>query len=102
MRIVIFLFVNVLLGALISSCGNSKKITEQAVVQNEIIAQLKGRVKPQQVVGAYQRYKIKTVERVEEATNTWLFSFDAQLIQPAEMLHIMKNSQFVATAKFKE
>lgn len=102
MRVLLVVFVSVLFLSVAFNCGSSKKVKVEELVDNEIVAQLKGKVKPEQVIGAYQKYKIKTIKMVEKSTNSWLFSFDNNLITPEEMLFIMQNSQFVSSARFNQ
>ena len=101
------LFVIVLASSLLfslSSCNGGKKTTEsraeKGLIITEIVAKLKGKVKPQTVVVAYQRYQLETIKVISKETNTWLFTFDNSLIEAKEMLFIMENSQFVSTAKY--
>ena len=75
---------------------------EQQFIKSEIVAQLKGKVKPKQVVLAYPMFKIEMEKEINASTNTWLFSYDTSLITADEMLHLMKNSQFVSTAEFRK
>ena len=99
-----FIFVIILTTAFftfLSSCSDGKKMTN-AVVKNEIIATLKGKVKPQQVEAAFQKYKMKSIKAIDKNTNTWLFSFDKALIEPDLFLNSLQDSQFIKSAKFGE
>lgn len=82
-----------------SSCSDGKKMTN-TTVKNEIVATLRGKVKPQQVVAAFQRYQMETVKSVDKNTNTWLFIFDEKLIDPDQFLKSLQDSQFIKSAKF--
>ncbi len=84
-----------------SSCSDGKKMTS-TIIKNEIVATLRGKVKPQQVVAAFQKYKMETVKAVDKNTNTWLFSFDKTLIDPDQFLSSLQDSQFIKSAKFGE
>ncbi len=90
------------------ACQQSRKATSRpdtssdGIIKNEIIVQLKGRVKPQQLTGAYQRYDLKLLRAVSEATNLWLFTYNTDKIAPEEMLNILRNSQFATNAEFNK
>lgn len=83
----------------LSSCSDGKKMTSTSV-QNEIVATLRGKVKPQQVEAAFQKYKMKSIKAIDESTNTWLFTFDKSLIEPDQFLSSLQDSQFIRSAKF--
>ena len=85
----------------LSSCSDGKKMTS-TVVKNEIVATLRGKVKPQQVVAAFQKYKLERVKVMDRNTNTWLFTFDKTLIDPDQFLSSLQDSQFIKSAKFGE
>lgn len=101
MKNVLPIFVIVMLFLSSSSCSDGKKMTN-TIIKNEIVATLRGKVKPQQVVAAFQKYKMKTVKAVDKNTNTWLFSFDENLIDSDEFLNSLQDSQFIRSAKFRE
>jgi hypothetical protein len=95
-------FIMVLVSALFffsSSCSDGKKMTN-ATEKNEIVATLRGKVKPQQVVAAFQKYKMKSIKVIDKSTNTWLFTFDKKLIDPDQFLSSLQDSQFIKSAKF--
>ncbi|MFK7773572.1 MAG: hypothetical protein AB8F94_15590 [Saprospiraceae bacterium] len=94
-------FVIVLFFCCTSSCSEGKKMTN-TVVKNEIVATLRGKVKPQQVVAAFQKYKMETVKSIDKNTNTWMFTFDKTLIDPDEFINSLQDSQFIKSAKFGE
>lgn len=82
-----------------SSCSDRKKITNP-FVKDEIVATLRGKVKPQQVEAAFQKYEMKAIKAIDESTNAWLFTFDKTLIDPDLFLNSLQDSQFVKFAKF--
>jgi len=92
MKYVSTVFVSVLFFLLVSSCSDGKKITN-TFVKNEIVATLRGKVKPQQVVAAFQKYKMQTIKDVDKSTNRWLFTFDKTLIDPDKFLNSLQDSQ---------
>ena len=102
MKHILSVFVVVLvLVAFLSSCSDGKKMTS-TIVKNEIVATLRGKVKPQQVVAAFQKYKMESVKVIDKKTNTWMFTFDKTLIDPDQFLNSLQDSQFIKSAKFGE
>lgn len=93
------IFVIILFFSILSSCSDGKKITKTAI-KNEIVATLRGKVKPQQVEAAFQKYKMKSIKVIDKSTNTWLFTFDKTLIDADQFLKSLQDSQFVKSAKF--
>ncbi|MFK8009556.1 MAG: hypothetical protein AB8H03_24555 [Saprospiraceae bacterium] len=101
MKYLLSIFVIILLFFNFSSCSDGKRMAS-TVVKNEIVAILRGKVKPQQVVAAFQKYKMETVKVIDKNTNTWMFTFDKKLIDPDQFLNSLQDSQFIKSAKFGE
>jgi len=105
-------------GLTLSSCwkGASEKFPEESVQeekqagddtpdhQEEFWVRLKGKVNPNMVEGAYQKYGLKVLERVtdslETSSNTWIMTYDQTSLAAEDMLKILKYSQFVSEAAF--
>ena len=92
--LILSLFLNLL------SCCSGKKITTATIIKSEIVATLRVKVKPQQVVSAFQKYKIETLKVINKDTNIWIFTFDKSLVDPDYFLDYLKDSQFIISAKF--
>lgn len=101
MKYILSIFVITMLFFNSSSCSDGKKMTS-TVMKNEIVATLRGKVKPQQVVAAFQKYKMETVKVIDKNTNICLFTFDKTLIDPDQFLNSLQDSQFIKSAKFGE
>jgi hypothetical protein len=101
MKYILSIFVITMLFFNSSSCSDGKKMTS-TVMKNEIVATLRGKVKPQQVVAAFQKYEMEIVKVIDKNTNTWLFTFDKTLIDPDQFLNSLQDSQFIKSAKFGE
>jgi hypothetical protein len=101
MKYILSIFVITMLFFNSSSCSDGKKMTS-TVMKNEIVAMLRGKVKPQQVVAAFQKYKMETVKVIDKNTNIWMFTFDKNLIDPDQFLNSLQDSQFIKSAKFGE
>jgi hypothetical protein len=101
MKYILSIFVITMLFFNSSSCSDGKKMTS-TVMKNEIVATLRGKVKPQQVVAAFQKYKMETVKVIDKNTNIWMFTFDKNLIDPDQFLNSLQDSQFIKSAKFGE
>ncbi len=99
MKYILSFFVITLLFFFLTSCSDGKKITNSAT-KNEIVATLRGKVKPQQVEAAFQKYKMQSIKAIDQSTNTWLFTFDENLIDPDKFLSSLQDSQFIKSAKF--
>ncbi len=91
------------LSLLLWTC-NTNKVSDASSIgdKNEIIVQLKGKVKPSKIVGAYQMYRVQKVKLLDKTTNTWLFAYDTSLISPDEMFRLLNNSQFATSARWPE
>jgi len=84
------------------ACGN--RVTNQGKISNDtsknkVEIQLRGKVKPEQLVGAFQKYEFKALESINKENNTWLFSFNNDKISAEEVVRMMKDSQFANSAK---
>lgn len=101
MKYILSIFVITMLFFNSSSCSDGKKMTS-TVMKNEIVATLRGKVKPQQVVAAFQKYKMEIVKVIDKNTNICLFTFDKKLIDPDQFLSSLQDSQFIKSAKFGE
>lgn len=102
MKNTIYLFsLAIILGNFIltNSCSEGKNMTSSAQ-KNIIVATLRGKVKPQQVESAFQRYQMTLLQSIDRDTNTWSFSFDENSINPDEFLKSLQDSQFIKSAKF--
>ncbi len=99
MKYLPFVFVIVLLFVFSISCSDGKEMMN-SVSKNEIVATLRGKVKPQQVEAAFKKYKMKSIKAIDKSTNTWLFAFDKTLIDPDQFLSSLQDSQFIKSAKF--
>lgn len=101
MKYILSIFVITMLFFNSSSCSDGKKMTS-TVMKNEIVAMLRGKVKPQQVVAAFQKYEMEIVKVIDKNTNICLFTFDKTLIDPDQFLSSLQDSQFIKSAKFGE
>lgn len=102
MKNLIYLFSIILISFIVTinaSCSDGKNITSTPQ-KNSIIATLRGKVKPQQVESAFKRYEMKMIKSIDSGSNTWLFSFDENSINPDEFLKSLQDSQFIKSAKF--
>lgn len=84
------------------TCNHAKKVVDQPneIINDEIIVHLKGKVSPKTLIGAYQNYKLQIIRSINEEANQWLITWDTDLIEPAEMLKTLKNSQFTTDAAY--
>ena len=90
------------LSIILLACNSKISDTSSKGEKNEIVVQLKGKVKPSAVVGAYQMYRVEMLKLLDKSTNTWLFTYDTTLISPEDMLNMMNNSQFATSARWPE
>lgn len=65
----------------------------------ELIIQLKKQISTDTLSKAFAQYALKPIKSIDKTTNTWLFSFDQNLVDTKQLLDTLNKSELVEVAQ---
>lgn len=100
-----FALIFVLIYSIIGCRSNNPTLQKEfhSNLSNEIIViKLKGKVKPDFIVGAFKNYDLKILSPIDINKNIWLVTWDKSLITTEEIVKKLRYSQFSSDAAVLE
>jgi len=81
---------------------SSQDALESAIGQSDsLLVVLRGKVRPEQIEGAFQAYGLKRHRHVDKESNTWVFTYDLDSIDQDEFIRLLTDGQFSRSAIVK-
>lgn len=101
------LFFLVFMLTLMSACGNKnaafqEEILPKNAITNELIVQLKKDVTTEFLEKEFSKQEFKLIKQISAPMRAYLFTFNADLIQPTKMLEMVKSLDEVSSVEFNK